>query len=249
MLNIILHGSSGRMGKVLSKMIASSPEMRVAAGIDSFIDSEADFPQFKTAAECDVKADVVIDFSNHAAIPALMEFCTEKSLPVVVCTTALTEDSLKKVDEAADKIPVFRSANMSLGINALVKALKAITPVLEPSFNVEIIEKHHNKKKDSPSGTAILLADAVNSSCKTEKEYIYGRHGKDDECKITDLGIHAVRGGTIPGEHTVIYAGPDEVIELTHTALSRSIFAEGALKAAQFLAGKAPGKYSMDDLI
>ena len=168
---------------------------------------------------------------------------------MVVCTTALTEDCLAAVDEAASEIPVFRSANMSLGINALAKALKTITPVLEPSFNVEIVEKHHNKKKDSPSGTAVLLADAVNSACKVKKEYVYGRHGKNDECRITDLGIHAVRGGTIPGEHTVIYAGPDEVIELTHTALSRNIFAEGALKAAEFLAGKPAGKYSMDDLI
>lgn len=249
MLRIILHGSSGRMGKVLREMISANPGMTVAAGIDPYADPEADYPQFKTAEECSVDGDVVIDFSNHAAVPALIDFCRSKSLPVVVCTTALTGDCLAAVDEAASEIPVFRSANMSLGINALAKALKTITPVLEPSFNVEIVEKHHNKKKDSPSGTAVLLADAVNSACKVKKEYVYGRHGKNDECRITDLGIHAVRGGTIPGEHTVIYAGPDEVIELTHTALSRNIFAEGALKAAEFLAGKPAGKYSMDDLI
>ncbi|MBR6700986.1 MAG: 4-hydroxy-tetrahydrodipicolinate reductase [Firmicutes bacterium] len=249
MLRIILHGSSGRMGKVLRGMIAEAPDMTVAAGIDAFPDPEADFPQVAKAADCDADGDVVIDFSNHAAVPELMEFCLNRKLPVVVCTTALTEEQLRLVDEASAQIPVFRSANMSLGINALAKALKTITPVLEPSFNVEIVEKHHNKKKDSPSGTAILLADAVNSGCQTKKDYIFGRHGKDDECKITDLGIHAVRGGTIPGEHTVIYAGPDEVIELTHTALSRNIFAEGALKAAQYLAGKPAGKYSMDDLV
>ena len=249
MLRIILHGSSGRMGKVLRGMIAAAPDMEVAAGIDAFPDPEADFPQFTKAADCDIDADVVIDFSNHEAVPGLIEFCLNKKLPVVVCTTALTEDQLRMVDDASSDIPVFRSANMSLGINALAKALRSITPVLEPSFNVEIVEKHHNKKKDSPSGTAILLADAVNSACEVKKDYIFGRHGKDDECKITDLGIHAVRGGTIPGEHTVIYAGPDEVIELTHTALSRNIFAEGALKAAQYLAGKPAGKYSMDDLV
>ena len=249
MLRIILHGSSGRMGKVLRSMIDAAPDMTVAAGIDAFPDPEASFPQFTSAADCDAEADVVIDFSNHEAVPGLMDFCLNKKLPVVVCTTALTDEQLKLVDDASAQIPVFRSANMSLGINALAKALKSITPVLEPSFNMEIVEKHHNKKKDSPSGTAILLADAVNSACQVKKDYIYGRHGKEDECKITDLGIHAVRGGTIPGEHTVIYAGPDEVIELTHTALSRNIFAEGALKAAQYLAGKPAGRYSMDDLV
>lgn len=249
MLRIILHGSSGRMGKVLREMISENPGMAVVAGIDAVTDKDADFPQFSKASDCNIDADAVIDFSNHSAVPALMEFCLSKNLPVVVCTTALTDECLKTIDEAASKIPVFRSANMSLGINALAKALKTITPVLEPSFNVEIVEKHHNKKKDSPSGTAILLADAVNSGCQTKKDYIFGRHGKDDECKITDLGIHAVRGGTIPGEHTVIYAGPDEVIELTHTALSRNIFAEGAVKAAEFLAGKPAGRYSMDDLV
>lgn len=237
------------MGRVLREMISANPDMTVAAGIDSYTDSDADFPQFKTAAECTEEGDVVIDFSNHAAVPALIDFCRSRSLPVVVCTTALTDECLAAVEAAASEIPVFRSANMSLGINALAKALKAVTPVLEPTFNVEIVEKHHNKKKDSPSGTAVLLADAVNSACRNKKNYIYGRHGKDDECKITDLGIHAVRGGTIPGEHTVIFAGPDEVIEFTHTALSRNIFAEGALKAAEFLAGKPAGKYSMDDLI
>ncbi len=249
MLKIILHGSSGRMGKVLRKMIDSEPDMTVVAGIDTFPDEGAGFPQFGTAAECDVAADVVIDFSNHSAVPKLLDFCVTKKLPLVLCTTALTEDCISKAEEASNFIPVFRSANMSLGINALAKAIKAITPALEPSFNVEIVEKHHNQKKDSPSGTAILLADAVNSACEVKKDYIFGRHGKDDECKLTDLGIHAVRGGTIPGEHIVIYAGPDEVVELKHTALSRNIFAEGALKAAQFISDKHPGKYSMEDLI
>ncbi len=249
MLKVILHGSSGRMGKVLQSIISDAPDMEVVAGIDSVPDPNAGFPLFTVPSDCNADADVVIDFSNHAAVPKLLDFCSARKLPLVLCTTALTEDCLKKADEAASVIPVFRSANMSLGINILAKALKTITPTLEPSFNVEIIEKHHNKKKDSPSGTAILLADAVNSACLNKKDYIYGRHGKADECKITDLGIHAVRGGTIPGEHTVIFAGPDEVIELSHTALSGNVFAEGAVKAAAFIAGKPAGKYNMDDLI
>ena len=249
MTRIIIHGSSGRMGRVLREKISDNPDLSLAGGIDAVFDSDADFPQFKTPADCDVEADVVIDFSNHAAVLPLIDWCVEKNLPVIICTTALTPDCFDKAEEASKSIPVFRSANMSLGINALVKALKTITPVLEPSYNVEIIEKHHNKKKDSPSGTAVMLADAVNSACSTKKDYVFGRHGKEDECRITDLGIHAVRGGTIPGEHIVIYAGPDEVIELKHTALSRAIFAEGALAAAVFLKGKAPGSYSMDDVL
>lgn len=237
------------MGKVLRDKIGGMDDMTIVAGIDAVTDGDAGFPQFTSPADCGVEADVVIDFSNHAAVPALIDFCTEKKLPAVICTTALTDECIEKINEASAQTAFFRSANMSLGINAIAKALKSITPVLEDSFNVEIIEKHHNMKKDSPSGTAIMLADAVNSSCRVKKDYIYGRHGKADEVKITDLGIHAVRGGTIPGEHTIIFAGPDEVIELTHTALSRNIFAEGAIAAAAFLADKKSGLYSMDDVI
>ncbi len=249
MTRVIIHGSSGRMGKVLREKIGGLDNMKIVAGIDAVIDDSADFPQFSSPADCSVEADVVIDFSNHAAVPALVDYCCERKIPAVICTTALTEDCIARINEAARQTAFFRSANMSLGINALAKALKSITPVLEDRFNVEIIEKHHNKKKDSPSGTAVMLADAVNSACRVKKDYVYGRHGKDDEVKLSDLGIHAVRGGTIPGEHTIIFAGPDEVIELTHTALSRDIFAEGAIAAADFLAGKANGLYSMDDII
>lgn len=152
------------------------------------------------------------------------------------------------IDKASKEIPVFRSANMSVGINALARAISAITPVLEEKFNVEIIEKHHTTKLDSPSGTALFLADKVSEACREKKNYVYGRHGKDDKFQMTDLGIHAVRGGTIPGEHTVIYAGPDEVIELNHTAFSRDIFANGAVTAAKFLVNQKSGLYSMDDL-
>ena len=249
MTRIILHGSSGRMGKVIREMVKGSPEFTIVAGVDAFPDETADFPQYQNIADCSEEADVVVDFSNHAAIPSLTAYCRERKLPVVVCTTALTPEHIAGLEEAAKEIPVFRSANMSLGINLLAKAIKAITPALEEDFNVEIIEKHHNQKKDSPSGTAILLADAVNDSCETKKDYLFGRHGVTDECKITDLGIHAIRGGTIPGEHIVIYAGPDEVIELKHTALSRKIFASGAIKAAAWLPGKEPGMYDMNDML
>lgn len=249
MIDVILHGANGRMGKALQEMIAADPHLQVVAGIDKWVDESAAFPQYSVPQDCQTKADVIIDFSNHSAVPALLDYCVASKTPVIVATTALTEDCKSQITEAAKEIPVFFSANMSLGINVLMKALKAITPVLEESFNVEIIEKHHNQKLDSPSGTALLLADTINDACQVKKNYLFGRHGKEDECKLTDLGIHAVRGGTIPGEHTVLYAGSDELIELKHTALSRAIFAGGAVKAAKFLANKAPGLYTMEDLV
>ena len=249
MIQIILHGCNGRMGKALQQMIAQRDNMQIAAGIDSYLDRESPLRQYQSPRDCPVKGDVVIDFSNHKAVPQLLSYCLHTQTPVIIATTALTEECKGLLLEASAKIPVFYSANMSLGINVLMKAIRDITPALEDQFHVEIIEKHHSQKKDSPSGTAILLADTVNQSCRTKKQYLYGRHGKEDQCSINELGIHAVRGGTIPGEHTVLYAGPDEMIQLTHTALSRNIFAAGALKAAAFLVSQKPGLYSMQDLI
>lgn len=249
MLNIILNGCNGRMGQVLTKTIAEKDDMQVVAGIDAHPEQKNDYPVFGSPQECDIKADVIIDFSHFSAVPNLLRYCIDVNTPVVVATTALDDECFAMLAEAAKSIPVFRSANMSLGINALAKAIKAIMPVLEKDFNVEIIEKHHTKKLDSPSGTAILLADKVNEACETKKEYIYGRHSKHDEFHMDQIGIHAVRGGTIPGEHTVIFAGPDEVIELNHLALSRDIFANGAVAAAQFIVQQEKGQYSMDDLV
>jgi 4-hydroxy-tetrahydrodipicolinate reductase len=179
----------------------------------------------------------------------LLDFAVTKSMPVVVATTALDEDALDSLRKAAGTIAVFRSSNMSLGVNVISKMSQMAVPALEGDYNIEIIEKHHNKKVDSPSGTALMIADAINEKCALKKDYIYGRHGKNDEVKITDLGIHAVRGGTLPGQHSVLFAGPDETIEITHTVYSRKVFAIGALKAAHFILGKAPGLYSMDNLI
>lgn len=248
MLNIILNGCNGRMGQVLTRVIAANDNMQVVAGIDAVGDAKADYPVFTSTDDCDVKADVIIDFSHFSAVPNLLRYAMKVKTPIVVATTALDDECFEMLDAASKEIPVFRSANMSIGINALAKAITAITPVLEEKFNVEIIEKHHTTKLDSPSGTALLLADKVSDACKEKKNYIYGRHGKDDKFEMTDLGIHAVRGGTIPGEHTVIYAGPDEVIELNHLAFSRDIFANGAVAAAKFLVEQEKGLYSMDDM-
>lgn len=249
MVKVILNGANGRMGRVLNRLIGERDDMQVVAGIDITGESLDDYPVFVSPNECEVEADVVIDFSHFSAVPGIAAWCTAHNTPLVVATTALDDNCFQAINDAAKTIPVFQSANMSLGVNALLKAVAAITPALEESFNVEIVEKHHNKKLDSPSGTAIMLADKVNESSKADKNYIYGRHSKHDEFSMNDIAIHAVRGGTIPGIHTVIYCGPDEVIELNHTAFSRDIFGNGALTAARFLVAQEPGRYSMDDVL
>lgn len=249
MKQVLLSGANGRMGQVLQKLIAQQPDLEVAAGLDRQEDRSGSFPIYDSADAIKETVDVVIDFSHYSNVPDLLNYCVAQQLPIVVATTGLTEETQMMLPVAAKVIPVFYSANMSLGINILIKALQSITPALEADFDIEIIEKHHNQKLDAPSGTALLLADSINDSCDTKKDYLYGRSGSDLTNDRGQMGIHAVRGGTIPGEHTVIYAGQDEIIELTHTALSRDIFANGALKAALFLADQAPGLYSMQNLL
>ncbi|MBO1095720.1 4-hydroxy-tetrahydrodipicolinate reductase [Enterococcus casseliflavus] len=249
MKQILLSGANGRMGKVLQSLIAKHPQLEVAAGLDRTEQLDGPFPIYDRPEKITQPIDLVIDFSHYSNVPALLNYCVEQQLPIVVATTGLTEDTQMMLPLAAKVIPVFYSANMSLGINVLIKALQSITPALEADFDIELIEKHHNQKLDAPSGTALLLADSINDSCETKKEYLYGREGSDLVNDRKQMGIHAVRGGTIPGEHIVIYAGQDEIIELKHTALSREIFANGALKAAEFLADQPAGFYSMQNLI
>ena len=249
MTDLILHGACGKMGRAIFEMAGDSQAFRVVCGVDQAAkggEQPAVYSSFESCPEC---SGVVVDFSHRSAIPALTGFCVSRRLPLVVGTTALDDSDIEMLRGASETVPVFHSFNMSIGINIIAKMMQTLVPPLEADFNVEIIEKHHNKKKDSPSGTALLLAGAVNDACRTKKEYIYGRQGKADECKITDMGIHAVRGGTIPGEHTVIFAGDDEIIEITHTALSRKIFARGALAAAAFVAGREKGLYTMKEML
>jgi len=249
MINIILHGCKGRMGLAVIQLVNQSENMELAVGIDSNIDGTEPYPTFSRIEDCNVAGDVLIDFSHYSAVEDVLRFCIKKNIPAIIATTALRDSEHATIQSASRSIPVFNSFNMSLGINAIASLMKMLVPLLENDFNIEIVEKHHRKKKDSPSGTALLLADSINDACQTKKQYVFGRNGSNDDCKITDLGIHSVRGGTIPGEHTVIFAGPNEVIEITHTALSRNIFANGALRAAEFMAGKEKGLYSMKDLI
>lgn len=255
MLRIIVHGCCGKMGKVLAETIKESDFAQMAAGIDGqcqegySLSNPSSIPCYNQFSHCKAAADAVIDFSNPACLSPLLEYCVTEKLPLVMATTGFQPDETAEIEKAARVIPIFRSANMSLGINVMARLLRMAAANLEKDFNIEIIEKHHNKKVDSPSGTAFLLADAVNEGCRVKKDMIFGRHGRTDECKITDMGIHAIRGGSIPGDHTVLFAGPGETIEITHRALSKDIFAAGALKAAAWLVGKEPGLYSMEDML
>ncbi len=249
MTNVILHGCNGRMGQMIAGLCADDPEIRIVAGVDTYTEKKNDFPVFAQIADCE-KADAVIDFSNAGALDALLAWCVEKEVPVVLCSTGFSEEQLKKVDAAGERIAVLKSANMSLGINALMDLLQKAARVLAPAgFDVEIVEKHHNQKLDAPSGTAIALADSVNEAMDGRYEYVYDRSDRRQKRGKQELGISAVRGGTIVGEHEVIFAGTDEVIELKHTAYSRAVFGKGAIAAAKFLHGKEKGYYTMKDVI
>jgi 4-hydroxy-tetrahydrodipicolinate reductase len=248
-MKVIINGINGKMGRVVWETLRAESDIDVVAGFDKGGTAPDGVPVYGEPSEYEGRADVIIDFSHFSAIAGLMRYAQASGTPVVVATTALGEAEQAALREASKDVAVFRSANMSLGVNLMARMGKLAMPALEPNFNVEIIEKHHSMKADSPSGTALLLADAINEACAEKKDYLYGRHGKRDVCKLTDLGIHAVRGGSLPGQHTILFAGPDETIELTHTVYSRRVFALGALKAARFIAGREAGMYSMDDIL
>ena len=250
MLNVILNGANGRMGRVINRLISEHDDMKVVAGVDISAQQLDDYPIYSSPADIREDADVVIDFSHFSAVPGIVSWCAEHKTPVVVATTALDDACQEALNTAAEVIPVFQSANMSLGVNALLKAVAAITPALEENFNVEIIEKHHNKKLDSPSGTAVMLADSIKEATGGRYgTYTYGRSDRREKRDPDEIGISSVRGGTIVGVHDVIFAGEDEMIEIRHTASSRAIFAKGAISAAKFLAQKGPGLYDMSDVI
>lgn len=250
MVRVIMHGCNGRMGRVITKMTNEDENIEIVAGVDPFDGVTNDYPVFKSIEECNIEADVVIDFAAKSAVENLLSYCVSKKLPLVLCTTGLDALELKKVEEASTEIPVLKSANMSLGINLIMKILKEYSSLLaEEGYDIEIVEKHHNQKKDAPSGTALALADAINEATADNFQYTYDRHEKLAKRDKLEIGISSVRGGTIVGEHEVIFAGEDEVITFEHTAYSRSLFAKGAVSAAKFLAGKPAGYYSMQDVI
>lgn len=250
MTKIIMHGCNGRMGQMITSLAAEDKDIEIVAGIDISDHISNPYPVFSKLSECDVEADVVVDFASVKVIDELLDVCVEKNLPVVVCTTGLSEEQVQKVHETSKHIPVLRSANMSLGINVIQDVLTKISELLSTSgFDIEIVEKHHKMKKDAPSGTALALADSVNAGLTKKKDYIYDRSDRLEARGDNELGISAVRGGTIVGEHEVIFAGTDEVITIKHTAYSRAIFGKGALSAAKFLATAKPGMYDMNAVV
>lgn len=250
MIKIVLHGCNGRMGRMITELVRNDADTEIVAGVDSYTGVTNDYPVYDSIEKCGVDADVVIDFSNAGAVDALLDYCTEKKLPVVLCTTGLSEIQLAKVQEASGETAILKSANMSLGINLLLKLLKDAAKVLgNAGYDIELVERHHNQKVDAPSGTALALADSVNEALNGEYHYVYDRSQVRRKREEKEIGISAVRGGTIVGEHEVIFAGTDEVIEFKHSAYSRNVFAKGAVEAAKFLAGKEPGMYDMSDVI
>lgn len=251
MTKIIMHGCNGKMGQVITGICNSDPNAEIVAGIDIADNiSTNGYPVFTDIDTCDVEADVVIDFSSAKAVDKLLDFCEKKQLPLVLCSTGLSEEQIARVNEHSKKVAVLRSANMSLGVNTLLKVLKDVAKVLVPAgFDVEIVEKHHNQKLDAPSGTALALADSINEEFNNEFEYVYDRSQVRQKRGAKEMGISAVRGGNIVGDHEVLFCGTDEVITIQHTAYSKAIFAKGAVEAAKFLKGKEAGLYDMSQVV
>lgn len=250
MVRIIMHGCNGHMGQVISGLAEQDPNAEIVAGIDIADQGKNSYPVFTNIKDCQVEADAIIDFSSAKAVDALLDYSVERQIPVVVCTTGLSEEQLAKIEEVSSKVAVLKSANMSLGINTLMKLIQDAAKVLAAAgFDMEIVERHHKLKLDAPSGTALALADSLNEAMDNQYHYVYDRSQRREQRDSKEIGISAVRGGTIVGEHEVIFAGPDEVIEFKHTAHSKAVFGKGAIEAAKFLAGKPAGRYDMSDVI
>lgn len=250
MIKAMMHGCNGRMGQMITNLVKEDDRIEIVAGVDTFTGIQNPYPVFESIDVCNVEVDVVIDFSNAAAADGVLDYCAEKKIPLVFCTTGLSEEQLDKMKAASEQTAVLKSANMSMGINLLMKLLKDAAKILGPAgYDIELVEKHHNQKLDAPSGTALALADSINEAMDGAYEYVYDRSQVRQKREKKEMGISAVRGGTIVGEHEVLFAGVDEVIEFKHTAYSRSVFGKGAVEAAKFLAGKPAGLYDMSDVI
>lgn len=249
MTKIAITGACGHMGRVIAGLIAERGDCAVSAGIDKFGDKYGEFEVYRSVFDMPEKPDVIIDFSHPSALPDLLSCCKMNSVPLVIGTTGYSDEEKEQITAASAQIPVFFTFNMSLGINLLAELAKKAVQILGGQFDIEIVEKHHNRKKDAPSGTAIMLAEAINEELGNSKHYVYDRHAVRRPRDKDEIGMHSVRGGTIVGEHDIIFAGHDEVITLSHSAQSREVFAVGAVNAAVFLSGKAPGLYAMSDMI
>ena len=249
MTKVIMHGCNGKMGQTITEMCKDDSEIEIVAGIDLYDGIKNDYPVFPNISVCDVKADAVIDFSNAKAVDDLLIYCEEKQVPVVLCTTGLSEEQLAKVKQVSGHVAVLKSANMSLGINLLIELSKEAAKILGNQFDIEIVEKHHNLKLDAPSGTALMIADGISEQLDEDPQYVYDRHSYRRKRSKNEIGIHSVRGGTIVGEHEVIFAGHDEVVTISHQAQSKEVFAVGAVNAAVFLKDQKAGMYNMGNLL
>lgn len=249
MTRIIMTGCNGKMGKMISEIVAEDEEAVIVAGVD-ISEGNRDYPVYKQISDVNEEADAVIDFSTPKLLDQILSFAVERKIPTVLCTTGYSTDQLEQINQASKKVALLRSANMSLGINTMVKVMETVAKTLaDAGFDIEIVEKHHNQKLDAPSGTALALADAINKELGNEYDYKYDRSALREKRPKKEIGISAVRGGTIVGEHEIIFAGTDEVIEFKHTAYSRAVFGKGAVSAAKFLKGKEAGLYNMKHVI
>ncbi|MBQ7360427.1 MAG: 4-hydroxy-tetrahydrodipicolinate reductase [Lachnospiraceae bacterium] len=250
MYRIVMHGCNGKMGQAISGLVAADDQAQIVAGIDAVDFGKNPYPVYDSIEKLEEPCDVIIDFSVASAVDGLLDYCAAKKVPVVLCTTGLSDAQLAKVKEASNKVAILKSANMSLGINLLLKMLKNAASVLGPAgYDIEIVEKHHNLKVDAPSGTALALADSINEELNQAYTYVYDRSQRREKRDAKEIGISAVRGGTIVGEHDVIFAGVDEVITFSHSAYSKTVFGKGAIEAAKFLSGKEAGLYDMSHVI
>jgi 4-hydroxy-tetrahydrodipicolinate reductase len=249
LVRIIISGCSGKMGHVVAGLCSKDDQVTVVAGFDKNTTPYDSFPIFETPAEYTGEGDVIIDFSHPSCLENLLAYAKEKKIPAIICTTGLSAQQVESIHEAAKEVPIFFSANMSLGINLIIDLVKRAAKVLEENYDIEIIEKHHNQKLDAPSGTALAIADAISTVLTEKPEYVYDRHSYRKKREKNEIGIHAIRGGNIVGDHDVLFAGNNELIQISHTATSREVFAEGAVRAAKFMVGKEPGLYNMTQLV
>ncbi len=249
MNSILLSGCNGKMGKSIVNCVEQRDDCKIIAGVDILDVINYFFDVYKSIDDFKGKVDVIIDFSHPSSLEKLLNYAISTNTPAVIATTGLSDQQIQRINDASKKIPIFFSANMSLGVNLIKELAEKATKVLGPTFDIEIVEAHHNQKIDAPSGTALMLADAISEQFSTPPTYEFDRHSKRVKREKDEIGIHAVRGGTIVGEHEIIFAGHDEIIKISHTAMSKEIFATGSINAALFLCGKPSGLYSMNDLI
>jgi len=249
MINILLSGCLGQMGQAITKVAANGEDCRISCGYDARQSDSSPYPVYQNLAKITEKFDVIVDFSHPSSLDGVLEFAVKTQTPAVICTTGLSPVQVRLIERAAAQIPIFYSANMSIGVSLIIDLCCRAARVLQDGFDIEIIEKHHNQKVDAPSGTALAIADAITRELKFAPVYTFDRHAARKARERAEIGIHAVRGGTIVGEHSIIFAGQDEIIEIKHSAASKEVFAVGALRAAQFMNGKPPGFYNMKNLI